>query len=152
MYAIIDCEGIQSTSNHICIRTMYILNADGTKELSLDFKPCKMFSELDVKFQKAFHYCKKHVHKLNFYPSQPFLLCQQASEAVKEYIEKCNIHILLYKGGIIEKRLCSEIGIRSYNIELLSVPKANCHEARREVHFYWNKIKNIDNIDELILL
>ena len=46
----------------------------------------------------------------------------------------------MYKGGTIERDICEELDIRSWNIEQMDLAKANCHDPREEVLFYYKVI------------
>ena len=149
MFAVIDCEGIQTSREHICIRSMYALTADEKDSISMEFTPCKRFTDIDRKYQKSFLYCQKFIHMLDFSPASPELTCLEASGKVKEFVERNQIKVLLYKGGIIEKRLCNEINVPNYNIEKLSVKKANSHQPSVEVKDYLRQLKTMYNFCEI---
>lgn len=152
MFAVIDCEGIQTSRQHICIRSLYALTVDEKNGISMEFTPCKRFNELDTKYRKSFLYCQKHIHMLDFSPSSPEYTCLDAPRIVKEFVERNELKVLLYKGGIIEKRLCTEIDVPSYNIEKLSVKKASSHQPCVEVKDYLNQLKNMYSFYEIFNL
>ena len=70
---------------------------------------------------------------------------------VKEFVERNQIKVLLYKGGIIEKRLCNEINVPNYNIEKLSVKKANSHQPSVEVKDYLTQLETSQPSAQAIL-
>lgn len=142
-FAIIDCEGIQCSKEHICIRNMYILAKDGFSDKEGEFIPCKRYEDLEERYRRAYHYCKKNIHKLSYTPKDSLRRCTEAAILLREYIFRNNIDIILYKGGVIEKKLCDSINVTSYNIEALGVPKAPSHQPKDEVNFYYNCLLHI---------
>ena len=54
------------------------------------------------------------------------------------------ISTLLYKGGEIEKNLCSDRGIQSYNIERRGLEKVYSHDPRTEVNCYYGKLVQLN--------
>ena len=129
MYAIIDCEGIQTSKTHICVRKMYILASDGVIDYKEEFIACASFKEIEDKYKKAFIYCKKRIHKLSYYPKTMSVPCRAAAKRLQTFIKTNNIKMILFKGGIIEKRLCEYIGIEYYDIGSI-VPKMMRHDPQ----------------------
>ena len=151
MYAIIDCEGIQTSKTHICIRKMYILAGDGVTNHQQEFVPCASFRDIEDKYKKAFTYCKKKIHKLNYYPKTMSMPCRTAIRRLQTFIEINNIKMILFKGGVIEKRLCEDLGIEYYDIGSI-VPKVTSHDPREEVltHFHYLTLYCEDVINKII--
>ena len=153
MFAIVDIEGIQVNETHICVREMYILADDGITDYHQEFVACSSFQQIEKKYQNAFIFCKRFIHKLNYYPkkkkSEP---CTLAATRLKTFIKSNNIDVVFFKGGVIEKRLCDVAGIRCFDIGSI-VPKVYSHNPRIEVHSHFHyltlhcreEIKNIIN-------
>ena len=137
-----DCEGIQSSKLHSCIRAMYILKQDETDELYNEFIPCREFNKLESKYKNAFRYCKKNIHKLDYIPKYYKEYCSDAKVMLNDFIKRNDIKIILYKGGTIEKNVCTQIGIKSYNIEQFGVPKVTTHCPKEQVILHYKYIKN----------
>ena len=127
-----DCEGIQTSKTHICIRKLYILASDGITDHQQEFVACTSFEEIEDKYKKAFIYCNKNIHKLCYYPTTMSMPCQTAAKSLQTFIENNNIKIVLFKGGIIEMRLCKYLEIEYYDIGSI-VPKVASHDPRIEV-------------------
>ena len=142
-FALVDCEGIQTSKDHCCIRSMYILSKDGFTCQENDFFTCKPFKQLEDKYKKAFIFCKKHVHRLRYNPKDTTHQCTVASQILFNFVRRNNIKIVLYKGGTIEKKLCEEMNIEAYNIERLGVLKIYNHSPNVETHFHYNCLLNI---------
>ena len=136
-FMLIDCEAIQN-GNHHCIRRMFILAKDGFSSLSREFRPCIDYTDLCEKDRKTFIYCKRNIHKLEYYPSAYADRCRNSLAIIKDFITTNNINLLLYKGGIIEKRLAEKLNIASYNIEKVGAPKVDSHDPEVEVNTHWN--------------
>ena len=90
-FAIIDCEGILVTKKHICIRSMYILLQDGITEKYREFVACIDIKDLEQKYRQAFNYCRRHIHKLDYYPKRMSGPCYTASTELNSFIKKNNI-------------------------------------------------------------
>ena len=67
-WAIMDIESILCTCSNKCIRKLYIMTKDGVTFMEMEFFPCKLYEELERKYQPSFKYCYKHIHKLPYYP------------------------------------------------------------------------------------
>ena len=152
MYGILDIEGIQRDKDHICVRKFYILASDGIIDCEREYNACLPFEKLEKKYQTAFIYCKKNIHKLNYYPKGLSMACSLAVCTLKTFVEENNIKVVFFKGGVIEQRLCEKAGVKYFDIGRL-VPKVNCHDPRTEVHLHFRyltlhcreDIKNIIN-------
>ena len=140
MWGVLDIEGIQTSKDHICIRALYILLEDEVTDKFLEFVPCLDIAEIDVKYKKAFNYCKHRIHKLNYYPKIMKGPCLSASSELKRFIRH-NITIIYFKGGQIEHRLCESIGVPSFNIERFGAPKVDSHDPRIEVKLHVEYLK-----------
>ena len=66
-FVLIDCEYIQTSASHQCVRTMYMLHKNGFTCKYIEFYACKRYRELEAKYKKTFRYCQKHIH-LNYEP------------------------------------------------------------------------------------
>ena len=117
----------------------------------IKFLPCEPLDKLDYKYQRAYEFCKRNIHGLEFNPSAPSLQCEDAARDVQKNSETCSSTLVVYKGGIIEKQLCESIKMRSLDIETLGAPRVNSHDPRTEVnaHYKWIQ-KNI--LSYIILL
>ena len=142
-FALIDCEYIQCTSHHQCVRAIYILCKNGFTEMYAEFYPCKRYRQLEAKYKKTFRYCEKHIHHLNYEPKKKSPPCMNVKEILRDFASENNIEIFLFKGGEIEQRLCNEVSIPSLNIELLGAPKVSFHDPRIEVHRHYNYLLNM---------
>ena len=138
-WALLDIEYIQCTRTHKCIRKLYILAKDGYTDLKLEFFPCQPFPALKRRYQRAFRYCQQEIHKLSYYPEEPSSPCSTAAEKLKKFIVDNEIDLVLYKGGIVEKNLCDELDIDSFNIELFEedLEKVYSHDPYEEVNCYF---------------
>ena len=144
-WAILDVEYIQITRDHRCVRKLYLLAKDGFTESEMEFHPCIRYRYLDKRHQRSFHYCKKHIHKLSYYPKGYASPCEEALEKIGRFIDENDIDIILYKGGEIERDLCSDLGIPSYNIERIrGLEKAYSHDPRIEVNCYFSQLVELD--------
>ena len=143
-WALMDVEFIQISPTHRCIRKLYILAKMGKDELEVEFFPCAQYKELEWKYQRSFQYCKRHIHRLTYNPKQYSPICSTVLDKINEFIVYNDIELVLYKGGTIEKDLCSELDISSVNIERLEdLEKAQSHDPRFEVNFYYDQIVNM---------
>ena len=143
-FGILDCECIQTSSHHQCVRSLFILCKDGFTSKHAEFYACIQYRELDIKYKKAFRYCQKHIHHLQYKPQKINApLCIQAAFLIQEFVRMNNIDIILFKGGTIEQRLCNDAGVPSLNIEILGAPKVNSHDPKVEVHSHYNYLLNI---------
>jgi len=75
---------------------------------------------------------------LEYYPTAYADRCVNSLAIIKDFITTNNINLLLYKGGIIEKRLAEKLNIASYNIEKVGAPKVDSHDPEVEVNAHWN--------------
>ena len=136
MYAILDIEAIQRDRAHACVRKLYILSSNGM-DCEREFTVCLPFQKLEKKYQTAFIYCRNRIHKLDYYPKGLSIACIFAVNILKTFVEENGIKIVLFKGGIIERQLCKQAGIKYFDIGGL-VPKVNCHDPRTEVHLHFD--------------
>ena len=60
---------------------------------------------------------------------------------MRTFIAAHHINLVFYKGGCIEKRLCEDIGIDSYDMVNFGIPKAPSHDPCEEVHFYYKHLQ-----------
>ena len=132
-FAILDCECIQTSSHHQCVRSLYILCKDCFTSMYDEFYACKRYRELETKYKKAFTYCQKHVHLLPYEPPRKSLFCVKAKDVLQDLVRKNKIDIILFKGGTIEQGLCNEVGVSLLNIEIIGAPKVNSHNPRVEI-------------------
>ena len=61
-WVIIDMEGIQTSCDHMCARKVGIGRKDGITYYEFEARPCKAFEDLQLKYKKAFWWCKRHIH------------------------------------------------------------------------------------------
>lgn len=146
MYAILDIEGIQVTHEHICTRKLYILDCCGNDHEE-EFVACRDFEQLEEKFKISFEYCWRKVHQLPYYPRRLSMPCHSSRSIVRNFAERNEITVILYKGGTIEKRLCQDIGVHSYDIGKI-VPKVKTHDPREEVHLHMENIV-LEHLEEI---
>ena len=102
-FVLLDCEAIRISKEHCCIRKIYMLGKDGMTECELEFIPCAEFNSLDKKYQRAFIYCCKNIHKLDYQPKDAILQCKDAENVIKEFASRLNAELILYKGGVLKK-------------------------------------------------
>ena len=142
-WAIMDIEYITTSKTHRCVRKLYILSKNGKDELEVEFFPCAQYKELEKKYQRTFSFCQSHIHKLTYNPKRYSPICSTVLDKINEFIVYNDIDLILYKGGTIEKDLCSELDISSMNIECFEdLEKAQSHDPRFEVNFYYDQIIN----------
>ena len=101
-WALLDIEYIQCTRTHKCVRKLYMLAKDGYMDLLLEFFPCEPLHKLDKKYQRAFRYCQREIHKLPYCPSPPSPPCWTAVKELNNFIVDNDIELVFYKGGEIE--------------------------------------------------
>ena len=138
-WALLDIEYIQCTRTHRCIRKLYILAKDGYTDLQLEFFPCEPLHKLEKRYQKAFQYCQREIHKLPYCPEGPSSPCSIAVEKLDNFIVNNEIELVFYKGGQIEKEVCDELDIDSFNIEHFEnkLEKVYSHDPYVEVNCYF---------------
>ena len=144
IFAILDCECIQISPDHQCVRCLYILCKDGRTSKYSEFYACKQYRELETRYKKAFGYCQKHIHHLGYNPrktNSPH--CVQTTSILHDFVCANRLDIILFKGGNIEKKLCNNMSLPALNIETLGVPKATSHDPRLEVQQHYNYLLNI---------
>ena len=140
-WMIMDIEYIQTSKTHQCIRKLYMLSKNGSTESDLDFYPCVRYKDLSRKYQSAFQYCQKHIHKLPYNPRNYSPLCCHVLKEINDFIVHNAIELVLYKGGMIEYKLCEELCITSMNLEVIpQLKKAYSHNPKVEVNFYYAQI------------
>lgn len=142
-FAILDCECIQTSSDHQCVRCLYILCKDGFTSMYKEFYACKRYRDLETKYKNAFRYCQKRIHHLRYEPRKKSPFCEKATYILQNFVRMNRIDIILYKGGTIEQRICNEACIPSLNIETLGAPKVNSHDPKVEVHSHYNYLLSI---------
>ena len=140
-FAILDVEYIATSRYHNCIRKVHILSKDGLTKSTKEFYPCKKYNEIESKYQRTFLYCRRFIHKLSYNPRMPSLGCHCAKGVIKDFITSNNINFITFKGGTIEKNICESINVPAYNIEILDIEKAECHDPVQEVEFYYNQLR-----------
>ena len=141
-WALLDIEFIRTSSTHQCIRKLYILEKNGYTDMELEFYPCQRYSELVIKYQKSFRFCRAHIYKLNYEPKKYSLECSRVLPVLNEYIVNSGIEVILYKGGTLERDLCKALDIPSLNIECFDkLEKVLSHDPRGEVNNYYNQVK-----------
>ena len=59
---------------------------------------------------------------------------------LNNFIVDNGIELIFYKGGDIEKNLCQELDIQSYNIENFNIKKAYSHDPYEEVNYYYSQL------------
>ena len=129
---------------------MYILAGNGITDFHQEFVVCSSFQQFEEKYQKAFIFCKRHIHKLNYYPKGISEPCRLAATRLKTFVKSNDIDVILFKGGVIEKRLCGDARIRCFDIGSI-VPKVKSHRPRTEVHSHFHYLtlhckEEIENI------
>ena len=140
-FAIMDIEYIRTSETHQCIRKLYILAKNGYNDLELELYPCVQYSDLDKRYQRSFLFCRKHIHKLSYYPQKYASPCSTVLDKVNTFIAYNGIDCILYKGGTIEKDFCNVLCIPSYNIECFQdLEKVHSHDPRREVNEYYTQL------------
>ena len=140
-WMIIDIEYIQTSKKHQCIRKLYMLSKNGSTESELEFYLCVRYNNLSRKYQRAFHYCQKYIHKLSYNPRNYSPLCCHILKEINDFIVHNEIELVLYKGGMIEYKLCEELCITSMNLEVIpQLKKAYSHNPKVEVNFYYAQI------------
>ena len=140
-WALLNIEYIRTSPTHRCVRKIYILAKNGSEELELEFYPCIRFKELEPRYQRAFRFCRNHIHKLSYNPTTYSPLCGNVLPEINNFITNNDIELILYKGGTIEKDLCEELCITSLNIEYIpELEKTQSHDPRAEVNWYYGQI------------
>ena len=141
-FVILDIEYIQISKHHKCIRKIHMLAKNGFMKLTKEFYPCWKFNKLEDKYQRAFLYCRKNIHGLSYSP--PKMLqspqCQRAKEVLKYFITMHKFDFILFKGGTVERDLCSAMNIPAYNVEIFDIDKAGSHSPEEEVDFYFRQL------------
>ena len=139
-WGLLDIEYIQATKSHKCIRKLACLAKNGFAELNLEFSPCKPLQKLERRYWRSYHFCQAEIHQLPYYPIGPSSPCSTAIEKLNNFITDNEIDLILYKGGDIEKKLCDELEIASFNIEYFNLEKAYSHDPYEEVNHYFIQI------------
>ena len=136
-----DIEYIQTLKTRLCIRKLYMLSKNGSTESDLDFYPCVRYKDLSRQYQSAFQYCQKYIHKLSYNPRNYSPLCCHILKEINDFIVHNAIELVLYKGGMIEYKLCEELCITSMDLEVIpQLKKAYSHNPKVEVNFYYAQI------------
>ena len=140
-FAIMNVEYIRTSKTHRCIRKLYILAKNGFDDLELDFFPCKPYKVLEKRYQRSFRFCRNHIHKLQYNPERYSPACNTVLSKINTFIVYNDIDLILYKDGTIEKDLCAELYIPSYNIKCFSeLEKSYSHDPRIEVNCYYTQL------------
>ena len=140
-WALMDVEYIQTSSTHRCIRKIYLLMKDGSTDLEMEFYPCTQYKKLESRYQRAFRFCRNHIHRLSYNPKKYSPLCSNVVAYINNFIVNNDIDMILYKGGTIEKDLCRELYIPSKNIECIpDLEKIQSHDPRVETNWYYEQI------------
>ena len=139
-WVLLDIEYIQCTQTHKCVRKLYMLAKDGYMDLLLEFFPCQSLREQSKKYQRTFRYCQREIHKLPYYPLSPSPPCLNVLKELNNFIVDNDIELVFYKGGDIEKNLCKELDIQSYNIENFDIEKVYSHDPYVEVNYYYRQL------------
>ena len=128
---------------------MYVLLEDEITDNFLEFLPCMNIKLIERKYQRSYKFCRKHIHKLPYYPVKMSGPCLSAPIELERFIKQNKVNVVFYKGGQAEKILCDHIGVLSHNIENFGVPKANSHNPREEViaHLRYLKSNCLKRID-----
>ena len=122
---------------------MYALSGDGRWDMEEDFNPCVSYQTLGRKYQHSYRYCRRHIHRLSYRPKMLSLPCTDAFSVLRDFIQKHDIEVVLYKGGTIERDICEKLLIESYNIEVLSgLRRVYSHDPATEVNLYWDQLYN----------
>ena len=142
-YIILDIEVIATSKEHNCIRKLYAISKCGKKSIEQEFFPCVPYNYLDEKYKRAFHYCKKNIHKLSYYPRRNVsnLHCCDAAQIVKDFMSELQADLVFFKGGCLEKRLCIDVGVDSFDIAGLGLPKVNSHDPYTEVQEHYRNLQ-----------
>ena len=144
-WAMLDVEYIQISRDHRCVRKLYLLAKDGFTDQELEFHPCVRYRNMDKQHKRSFHFCKAHIHRLPYYPKVYASPCDTALEKIGRFIDENNIDFIVYKGGEIEKDLCSDLGIPSHNIECFrELEKVYSHDPRTEVNCYYGQLVELN--------
>ncbi len=136
-WAILDVEYVQVDATHQCIRKLAIILHNGHLFVR-EFTPCRSFYSLENTYKRAFSFCKENIHHLSYKPSKSPHKCNEAVYYLSEILAWNGISCVFYKGGTIERDICSILNIQSYNLEELDVPKAPNHKPEEEVQFFRN--------------
>ena len=141
-WAILDVEYISTSTTHRCIRKLYILAKNRYSDMELEFYPCIPYKELEKRYQRSFRFCRNHIHKLTYNQIHEYApACKTVLAKLNTFIVYNSIDIILYKGGTIEKELCTELDIPSLNIECIEgLEKVYSHDPRTEVNCYFSQI------------
>ena len=141
-WAIMDIEYIRTSKSHRCVRKLYILGKDGYTDLELDVYPCVRYKDLEKWYQRTFRFCRNHIHKLEYDPIHKYApTCKTVLAKINAFIVYNSIDLILYKGGTIEKELCSKLCIPCYNIERFpELEKVQSHDPQTEVNGYYNQL------------
>ena len=142
-WIILDMEMIRTSKKHCCVRKVYALHKDGYRHLQAEFVPCVAFADLSSEDKNSYKYCYKKVHGLPYYPARytRSAPCLKAKHVLQSFIADTCSEVILYKGGIFEKRISADIGVESFNIERLGIQKVNSHDPKEEVHLHYGTLK-----------
>ena len=148
-FVLLDCEGIQASKTHCCVRKLYMLAKDGMTDAELEFIPCKRFKDLEKRYNSSFWYCYYKIHNLCYYPVNTKLKCCDVAAVVNRFVKTVNASLVLYKGGHLEKNVCDQLGIACLNIELLGAQKVNSHSPKEEVNEHYKYLLNAGCVFQL---
>ena len=108
---------------HMCWRQVGYVTYSGVRGL-VDIAPCLHFNELSGSEKRSFFYCKKNIHHLQYRPKNPnYFGCVHVKKALKDFLERHEIEILLYKGGSVEFEYSNKVCLASFNLENIGIPK-----------------------------
>ena len=84
-------------------------------------------------------YYQREIPKLSYCPKGPSSPCSTAAEKLNKFIVDNEIDLVFYKQGAVEKNLCDEIDIDSFDIELFEedLEKVYSHDPYEEVNCYF---------------
>ena len=142
-YILLDMEMIQTSKNHACVRKLYALDKDRKRQIEMEFIPCKKYEELDEKYQVSFDYCKRRIHKLEYYPKRKDKFCQDAQFILKNFLDNSKSDMILYKGGQHEKNISNQIGVDSFDMEKIDIKKVKTHNPKEEINLHYDQLINI---------
>ena len=145
-FILLDIEAIKTSDAHNCVRKLYMLGKDGLTCLEAEFLPCKRLRDLEKKYKKTFYFCQRNIHRLDYYHPTTKLKCRDAKALVYNFAKSLDAKLVLYKGGHLEKDLCTVIGLDCMNIETVGVKKVYSHDPREEVNLYYQQLLNLDLI------
>ena len=90
-------------------------------------------TQIRQKYQRAFQYCQREIHKLPYCPDGPSSPCSTAAEKLNNFI---------VNNEQIEKEVCDTLHIDSFNIEHFEnkIEKVYSHDPYVEVNCYFTQL------------